>query len=88
MTEGPNYVTGEEFDALYSDLRDAFLPENLPVDSDVPLLDPNVDAFAEYLFVKQIELVGVGASRIASAVRDYLRLHPTLTLDERKPYWC
>ncbi len=75
MTEGPNYVTGEEFDALYSDLRDAFLPENLPVDSDVPLLTPSVDAFAEYLFVKQINLVGVGASRIASAVRDYLRAY-------------
>jgi hypothetical protein len=75
MTKGPNYVTGEEFDAQYSDLRDAFLPENLPVDSDVPLLDPSVDAFAEYLFVKQVELVGAGASRIASAVRDYLRAY-------------
>lgn len=73
--ENPSYVTGEEFDALYSDLRDAFLPENLPVDSDVPLLAPRIDMFSEYLFVKQIQLVGVGASRIASAVRDYMRAY-------------
>jgi hypothetical protein len=75
MASATDYITGEEFDTMYCDLRDSFLPENLPVDSDVPLLEPEIDAFAEYLFVKQIELVGVGASRIASAVRDYLRAY-------------
>lgn len=73
--EGVQYITGEEFDAFYSDLRDAFLPENLPVDSDVPLLSPSAEPFSEYLFFRQVELVGVGASRIASAVRDYLRAY-------------
>jgi hypothetical protein len=70
-----SFVTGEEFDAAFSDLREAFLPENLPVDSDVPLLDPSIDTFLDYRFVQQIELVGTGASRIASAVRDYLRAY-------------
>jgi hypothetical protein len=69
------FITGEEFDGAFSDLRDAFLPENLPVDSDVPLLSPSVDTFADYLFVRQIELVGVNVSRIASAVRDYMRAY-------------
>jgi hypothetical protein len=72
---GVQYITGEEFDAEYSDLRDAFLPENLPIDSDVPLMVASIQAFSEYLFMKQIELVGVGQSRILSAVRDYLRAY-------------
>lgn len=75
VANAPDYITGEEFDTMYCDLRDSFLPENLPVDSDVPFLAPETDAFADYLFVKQVELVGVGASRIASAVRDYLRAY-------------
>jgi hypothetical protein len=74
-TNGTKYIYGEEFDAAYSDLRDAFLPENLPVDSDVPLIEINVDTYRDYLFYKQIELVGVRTSRIASAVRDYLRAY-------------
>ena len=74
-TPGTHYIAGEEFDAEYSDLRDAFLPENLPIDSDVPLLVASLRAFSDYLFMKQIELVGVGESRIMSAVRDYLRAY-------------
>ena len=50
VASAPDYITGEEFDTMYCDLRDSFLPENLPVDSDVPLLAPETDAFAEYLF--------------------------------------
>jgi hypothetical protein len=69
------FVSGEEFDAFVSDLRESFLPENLPVDSDVPLLEPNAESFADYLFVTQLGWVGVGTSRIASAVRDYLRAY-------------
>jgi C-terminal domain 7 of the ABC-three component (ABC-3C) systems len=74
-TPGVQYIAGEEFDAAYSDLRDSFLPENLPIDSDVPLLAASLQFFSDYLFMKQTELVGVGESRIASAVRDYLRAY-------------
>ncbi|MGX7681530.1 ABC-three component system protein [Jatrophihabitans sp. DSM 45814] len=69
------YVTGDEFDAFVSDMREAFLPENLPIDSDVPLLEPDTSAFTDHLFVAQIGWAGVGTSRIASAVRDYLRAY-------------
>jgi hypothetical protein len=69
------FVSGEEFDAFVSDLREAFLPENLPIDSDVPHLEPDTDAFTGHLFVTQIGWVGVGTSRITSAVRDYLRAY-------------
>lgn len=67
------FVRGEDFDAIYSDIRDSFLPENLPIDTDVSALSPNIDPFANYLFVKQIQLVGTAESRMASAIRDYLR---------------
>lgn len=69
------FISGEELDAFVSDLREAFLPENLPLDSDIPMLAVDVSAFADYLFVTQLGLVGVGASRITSAVRDYLRAY-------------
>ncbi len=69
------FVRGEEFDATVCGLRESFLPENLPIDSDVPLLEPDADSFAGYLFVTQLGWVGVGTSRITSAVRDYLRAY-------------
>lgn len=69
------FVSGEEFDAHVSDLRESFLPENLPIDSDVRLLEPDADSFAGRLFVTQVGWVEVGTSRIASAVRDYLRAY-------------
>jgi hypothetical protein len=74
-TERAMFISGEEIDAFISDLRETFLPENLPIDIDVPLLEPHADAFADHLFVKQLGWVGVGTSRIASAVRDYLRAY-------------
>ncbi|HEX7406754.1 MAG TPA: ABC-three component system protein [Candidatus Binatia bacterium] len=74
-TEQATFVSGEEIDAYVSDLRESFLPENLPIDSDVPLLDPDTETFADHLFVAQLGWVGVGTSRIASAVRDYLRAY-------------
>ena len=74
-TEQATFVSGEEIDAYVSDLRESFLPENLPIDSDVPLLEPDTETFADRLFVTQLDWVGVGTSRIASAVRDYLRAY-------------
>jgi hypothetical protein len=74
-TDGYSFVTGETLDAHVADLRENFLPQNLPVDEDIPLLNPDSQAFSDYRFVRQIELVGVGASRIAYAVRDYLRAY-------------
>ncbi len=73
--KGYSCVSGEELDAELSDLRDSFLPENLPLDEDIPLLNPDSAAFDDYRFVRQIDLVGVNASRVASAVRDYLRAY-------------
>ncbi|SEE48085.1 hypothetical protein SAMN04488561_1460 [Jiangella alba] len=69
------FISGEELDAYLGDLREGFLPENLPVDADIPSLEPALDAFTDHRFVRQVDLVGVGKSRIASAVRDYLRAY-------------
>jgi hypothetical protein len=75
LTEPLGYISGDELDSKISDLRESFLPENLPVDSDVPHLEPELEAFSDYIFVKQAQLVEIGMSRIASAVRDYLRAY-------------
>lgn len=75
LSEPLSYISGDELDSKMCDLRESFLPENLPVDSDVPHLEPELEAFTDYVFVKQAQLVEIGTSRIASAVRDYLRAY-------------
>ncbi len=71
----PDFITGDELDSAVGDLRESFLPENLPLDIDIPHMTPELDAFQDHRFVQQVDLVGVSRSRIASAVRDYLRAY-------------
>ncbi|MGW5194989.1 ABC-three component system protein [Kribbella sp. NPDC004138] len=68
------YISGEELDAYVSDLRERFLPDNLPIAVDIEASGaPDVEAFVERIFVEQLRLTRIGASRIGDAVRDYLR---------------
>jgi hypothetical protein len=69
------FVTGAELDAYISELRESFLPENLPVDPEILLIRSDPDTFQGRRFVEQVRLIGAGESRIASAVRDYLRAY-------------
>ncbi|MFI5706337.1 ABC-three component system protein [Kribbella sp. NPDC051620] len=68
------YISGEELDGYVSDLRERFLPDNLPIAADIETSGvPDVNAFAERIFVEQLRLTRIGAVRIGDAVRDYLR---------------
>uniref|UniRef100_A0AAU2VWI6 ABC-three component systems C-terminal domain-containing protein n=1 Tax=Streptomyces sp. NBC_00008 TaxID=2903610 RepID=A0AAU2VWI6_9ACTN len=66
-------ITGEEFDQVFSDLRHQFGPNNLPIDPDIADLDPEPADSADKMFVRQLDLIGVGSERIRLAVRDYVR---------------
>lgn len=66
-------VTGLEFEQVFSDRRNQFRPDNLPIDGDVVSLDSDSAEHAEKNFVRQLSLVGVGESRVRRAVRDYMR---------------
>jgi hypothetical protein len=70
-TVGP--VTGLEFDQVFTDRRNQFRPDNLPIDTDIIDLDVGDDDRADQTFVRQLGLVKVGDARIRRAIRDFLR---------------
>lgn len=66
-------ISGSEFDEAFMNLQNQFRPENLPIDDDIAELSPEVSGHVDKMFVRQLDLIGVGSNRIGIAVRDYLR---------------
>lgn len=72
-TEELDAITGEEFDQVFTDLRDQFRPENLPIDEEIALLKPEPSDYADMTFVRQLRLINTGDAQVLIAVRDYMR---------------
>lgn len=70
---GVDPITGAEFDEVFTDLRDQFRPENLPIDEDIANSIPERSEFSDKTFVRQLGLANLGMRRIENAVRDYMR---------------
>jgi hypothetical protein len=71
--ELPGFAATDMLNAV-QDIRDQFGPEDLPRDLDLP--DPDeatTSAFAERLFVQQLELIAATRDQLAIAIRDYYR---------------
>jgi hypothetical protein len=71
--ELPGFAATDMLNAV-QDIRDQFGPEDLPRDLDLP--DPDeatTSAFAERLFVQQLELIAATQEQLAIAIRDYYR---------------
>ncbi|MER5307503.1 ABC-three component system protein [Streptomyces sp. NPDC002773] len=66
-------IGGNEFDQVFTDYRNQFRPENLPIDEDIAGLEPNVAMYRDHAFVRQLNLIDLGAPRVGRAVRDYMR---------------
>lgn len=66
-------ITGSEFDEMFTSLQNQFRPENLPIDDDIIELKPDASGHADRAFVRQLNLFGAGNTRIALAVREYMR---------------
>jgi hypothetical protein len=66
-------ITGAEFDEAFTDRRNQFRPDNLPIDTDVVMLSGEISEHTDKNFVRQLALAGIGESRIRFAVRDYMR---------------
>lgn len=74
MVEGLGHaIQGDDFDAYLSDLREQFHENNLPIDDDVAEERPEIEAFLDKVFCRQLSLVDIGGARLAIAVRDYHR---------------
>ncbi|MFE1961556.1 ABC-three component system protein [Streptomyces sp. NPDC059479] len=72
-TDEMDAITGDEFDHVFTDLRNQFRPENLPIDEDIAVLKPDPSDYASMTFVRQLELIDIGKTRVGIAVRDYIR---------------
>ncbi|MGI5518985.1 ABC-three component system protein [Streptomyces sp. CA-106131] len=66
-------ITGLDFDAVFSDLRNQFGHANLPIDEDIAEMQADLPKHADHPFVRQLELIELGSSRVNRAVRDYMR---------------
>lgn len=67
-------ISGQEFDAAYHRIKDQFHEDNLPIDDEVrSFAVADVGELATRCFVRQLQLSEIGAKRILTAVRDYLR---------------
>jgi hypothetical protein len=68
-----NPILSSEIQGELDDIRDQFLPDALPVDSDI--LEAKFDdlAYQDNMFVQQVKLAGIGNRRILTAIRDYYR---------------
>ncbi|GAA3904760.1 hypothetical protein GCM10022244_13660 [Streptomyces gulbargensis] len=66
-------ISGNEFDQVFTDYRNQFRPENLPIDEDIASLEPNLAMYGDHVFVRQLHLINLGAPRVGRAVRDYMR---------------
>ncbi|MFE7299865.1 ABC-three component system protein [Streptomyces sp. NPDC057579] len=72
-TDDMDAVTGDEFDQIFTDLRNQFRPENLPIDEDIAVLEPDPSDYANMTFVRQLDLIDISKTRVGIAVRDYIR---------------
>lgn len=66
-------ISGNEFDQVFTDYRNQFRPENLPIDDDIADLEPNLATYSDHTFVRQLNLINISAPRVGKAVRDYMR---------------
>jgi len=72
-TDEMDAITGNEFDQVFTDLRNQFRPENLPIDEDIAVLEPDPSVYTNMRFVRQLELIDINETRVGIAVRDYIR---------------
>ena len=70
---GLDAITGLDFDAVFSDLRNQFGRANLPIDEDIAEMEADFVKYSGRPFVRQLELIELGSRRVNRAVRDYMR---------------
>lgn len=63
-------VLSEEFEAHMDDLREQFKRDSLPIDDDILATEVDASVYQETVFVRQLQLIGIGAQRILAAIRE------------------
>lgn len=66
-------VLSREFETQMDDLREQFKRDALPIDPDILAAQVDASEYADAVFVKQLQIVGIGAQRVLAAIREYFR---------------
>jgi len=71
--KGGDPVLSDEVDSQMDDLREQFKREALPIDEDILAAEVDASVYQDAIFVRQLQLVGIGTVRVLSAIREYFR---------------
>lgn len=66
-------ILGEELDAKMNDLRNSFKDDSLPIADDLKVAEVDCELYKNHAFVKQLQLIEIGAKRISIAVNNFYR---------------
>lgn len=66
-------ILSDEFESHMDDLREQFKRDALPVDDDILAIKVDTSVYQDAIFVRQLQLIGIGAQRILAAIREYFR---------------
>lgn len=66
-------VLSDEFESQMDDLREQFKRDALPIDDDILAAEVDASVYQDAIFVRQLQLIGIGAQRILGAIREYFR---------------
>ena len=69
----PSPILGEELEAESNRIREQFKQDSLPIDDDIMSATIDATGYQDRVFVEQLNLIGVNASRVFHAIRNYYR---------------
>ena len=67
----PQKITGAEIDTKLDMLREDFRMDSLPIHDDINTANPDFESFEDRKFIKQLNLIEVGKSRMMRATRNF-----------------
>lgn len=73
IAESPESIKSFELEGIWHDLREQFRDESLPIDPEISSQSVDAAAYVNHLFVRQLDLAGIGSKRVELAARDYFR---------------
>lgn len=73
LENGTGRINLGELLSILDDLREQFLPSNLPDDYSTAEVDPSLFGQKDRIFIKQMELFGAGKRLIDNAILDFFR---------------
>lgn len=66
-------IKGLEIDGQLNSLREQFKSDSLPIHPEIKLANPDITPFADFVFAKQLRLIGLHENRIQRAAKNFYK---------------